>query len=443
MDKIWLVIQREYLTRVQKKSFIIMSILGPVLMAALMIVPIYLAKMSDEVKTVGIVDESGFFTDAFDNTDKIIFHSMRMEIADAKKAYETMNYDMVLYIPEPSYTYPSKIFIYSSKEPGMQVENYIRSSINNDLRTMRLKDAGVGDDVISAMKNKIDLTSISIDELGGEEERSGTLNLILGFVLALSIYFFIFMYGTQVMRGVLEEKTSRIIEVIISSIKPFQLMMGKIIGIAMVGLTQFILWTILTFGIVTAVSTVFMDNPEQIMTSQTSSIMGDQMVQGQNIQVEAAVMNSFVSQIEKFINSVNWVLILGAFLFYFLGGYLLYAALFAAVGSAVDAEADTQQFLIPITVPLILAIMMFKTVLDNPDGALAFWGSIIPLTSPIVMMMRIPFGVPISELILSMVLLIAAFIFFTWISGKIYRVGILMYGKKVNYKELWKWIRHH
>jgi len=245
------------------------------------------------------------------------------------------------------------------------------------------------------------------------------------------------------MRGVIEEKTNRIIEVIISSVKPFELMMGKIVGVALVGLTQFLLWIILTFAIVSSVGFVLIDKPETVMTAQSSSIMGEQ---SQSVAVsntpQTAGMDSFVEQIDKFINSVNWGLIIGSFIFYFLGGYLLYASLFAAIGSAVDAEADTQQFMMPVTIPLILGIVMMQTVLQNPDGSVAFWGSIIPLTSPIIMMMRIPFGVPISELLLSAVLLILAFIFFTWLSGKIYRIGILMYGKKVTYKELWKWIRH-
>ncbi|MCK5846286.1 MAG: ABC transporter permease [Bacteroidales bacterium] len=439
MNKIWLVIQREYLTRVQKKSFIIMSILGPVLMAALMIVPVYLAKMSDEVKVVGIVDESGFFTEAFDNSDKIKFETMRMDINSAKEAYETMNYDMVLYIPEPSYTYPTRIFIYSNKEPGMLVENYVRSSINNDLRTMRLKDAGVSNDVISAMKNKIDLKSISIDEQGLEEERSGTLNLILGFVLALSIYFFIFMYGTQVMRGVLEEKTSRIIEVIISSIKPFQLMMGKIIGIAFVGLTQLLIWVILTAGIVTGVQSTFSTELDEIEKYQSQKT--GQMIDPSD-KVEVTKDYGKTAEFVSAILSIDFKVIIGSFLFYFLFGYLLYGALFAAVGSAVDNETDTQQFIMPITVPLIISIITIQSIANNPDGPLAFWFSMIPLTSPISMMVRIPYGVPYWELALSMFILILTFVLFTWFAGKIYRVGILMYGKKPSYKEIWKWIKY-
>ncbi len=439
MNKIWLVIQREYLTRVQKKSFIIMTILGPILMAALMIVPAYLAKVSDEVKTIGIVDDSGFFTEAFEDNDKFVFKPMHMDIAKAKTTYEDINYDMVLYIPAPAYTYPSKIIIYSSKEPGMSVESYIKNSINNDLRTMRLKDAGVSNDVISAMKDKINLTSIKIDEEGAEEERAGMLNLILGFALSIAIYFFIFMYGTHVMRGVLEEKTSRIIEVIISSIKPFQLMMGKIIGIAFVGLTQLLLWVVLTAAIVGGVQSVFSDELSQVEKYQAEQT-GQMLDPSNDVEVEKNYDKT--AEILSSVLNLDYKVILGSFAFYFLFGYLVYGALFAAVGSAVDNETDTQQFIMPITVPLIISMVTIQMVANNPDGALSFWLSIIPLTSPITMMVRIPYGVPAWELALSMALLVATFVLFTWFAGKIYRVGILMYGKKPSYKEIWKWIKY-
>ena len=473
MSKIGIIIKREYLTRVVKKSFIVMTIIGPILMAGLMIGPAYLAKMDEEAdKVVLVIDQTEAFSTYKINASYLTNHRLKkdsvaldsskvrirrlpdtkslkfkfldkdLDLKDGKSMLEDEQYYALLYIPRNLVSQPV-LELYSKKESTRSITSYVELILEKEIQNEKLKIKGVDPMILETSKTELEIITKVIQDNGEEKDSFSAVTMVLGLAGGFMIYMFIFMYGQQVMRGVIEEKTNRIIEVIISSVKPFELMMGKIIGVAMVGLTQFLLWIILTFAIVTAVSTVFMDKPEQIMTSQTSSIMGAQTMTGQDMQVKAAAMDSFVSQIDKFINSVNWVLIIGAFLFYFLGGYLLYAALFAAVGSAVDAEADTQQFLIPITVPLILAIMMFKTVLDNPDGALAFWGSIIPLTSPIIMMMRIPFGVPISELILSMVLLIAAFIFFTWLSGKIYRVGILMYGKKVNYKELWKWIRHH
>jgi len=248
--------------------------------------------------------------------------------------------------------------------------------------------------------------------------------MIIGSISGILIYIFIFMYGTMVMRGVIEEKTNRIIEVIISSIKPFQLMMGKIIGVAMVGLTQFILWIILTMILLSVAELFFMD--------------ANSITNGLNNQ-EKSLM---ITEITNLTNNINLIQILFSFLFYFLAGYLLYSSLFAAVGSAVDAEADTQQFILPVTIPLILAFILIQPIMDNPDGNLSFWMSIIPFTSPIVMMVRLPFGVPIWEILLSMFILIITFILTTWIAAKIYRVGILMYGKKATYKELLKWISY-
>lgn len=439
MNKIWLIIQREYLSRVRKKSFIIMTILGPIIMAAIMIVPAILATIGDETKKVGIVDESGFFTEAFNNTTNIEFETLHLDIDAAKRDYEKLGYNMVLYIPKPAYTYPTKIFIYSNKEPGMNVEQYVQKSINNDLRTMRLKDAGVSDDVISAMKNNINVSSIKITETGGEEQRAGMLYFVIGMVLSISIYFFIFLYGTQVMRGVIEEKTNRIVEVIISSLKPFQLMMGKIIGIALVGLTQFILWVFLTTAIVTGAKMAFSNELQQIEKYQMQKT--GQVIDPSN-KVEVNKDFEKTAVVFEAIKSINFTVILLSFLFYFLFGYLIYAALFAAIGASVDNDVDTQQFVLPITVPLIIGIATVQTVVNNPDGPIAFWLSMIPLTSPISMMARIPFGVPYWQMALSMLLLVGGFVLLTWLAGKIYRVGILMYGKKPTYKELVKWIKY-
>jgi len=404
-----------------------------------MIVPAVLSTIGDESKKVGIVDESGFFVDAFKNTTNIEFETLHLEIDAAKRDYEKLGYNMVLYIPKPAYTYPSKIFIYSNKEPGMNVEQYVQNSINNDLRTMRLKDAGVSDEVISAMKNNINVSSIKITETGGEEKRAGMLYFIIGMVLSISIYFFIFLYGTQVMRGVIEEKTNRIVEVIISSLKPFQLMMGKIIGIAMVGLTQFILWVFLTTVIVTGAKMAFSNELQQIEKYQMQKT--GQVIDPSN-QVEVNKDFEKTAVVFEAIKSINFTVILLSFLFYFLFGYLIYAALFAAIGASVDNDVDTQQFVLPITVPLIIGIATVQTVVNNPDGPIAFWLSMIPLTSPISMMARIPFGVPYWQMALSMLLLVGGFVLFTWLAGKIYRVGILMYGKKPTYKELVKWIKY-
>jgi ABC-2 type transport system permease protein len=244
----------------------------------------------------------------------------------------------------------------------------------------------------------------------------------IGFICGILIYMFIFMYGTMVMRGVIEEKTSRIVEVIISSVKPFQLMMGKILGVALVGLTQFALWILLTIAIASVAELMFMDSSS--MTTELDSTQ----------------QSILLSELSNLTGGINLIQIFLSFIFYFLAGYLMYSALFAAVGSAVDAEADTQQFVLPITIPLILAFILIQPIMENPEGPLAFWMSIIPFTSPVIMMVRLPFGVATWEIALSMVVLIFSFILTTYLAGKIYRTGILMYGKKTSYKELWKWL---
>ncbi len=266
--------------------------------------------------------------------------------------------------------------------------------------------------------------------------------MFIGFVGAILIYIFIFLYGVQVMRGVIEEKTNRIVEVIISSVRPFQLMMGKIVGIALVGLTQFLLWTILTFTIYTITYTVFLGKVDNKI-EQIEKIKQSQLEKGPfNAPEEIKKMDSSeVIQIMRGLKQIDFVALFLCFVFYFIAGYLLYGALFAAIGSAVDNEADTQQFMLPVTVPLILSFIVAQSIMQNPEGALSFWFSVIPFTSPVVMMVRLPLGVPIWQLATSMLLLAAGFIATTWLAGKIYRTGILMYGKKITYSEILKWLR--
>jgi ABC-2 type transport system permease protein len=319
--------------------------------------------------------------------------------------------------------------------------NYINNTIGNVIERDRIRikyDVKISE--LKALKPEIDVLTISLDESGVEEESFAMLNMIIGFSGAILIYVFIFLYGVQVMRGVIEEKTNRIIEVIISSVKPFQLMLGKILGIALVGLTQFLLWVMLTSVIVGTAQAFLTDSSKKIMTEQQRMEAfipedADQAPVGRDPE-------NIMAELNQNLELVNFPLLFFCFVFYFLGGYLLYGALFAAIGSAVDSEADTQQFMFPITVPLILAFVLAQSVIANPDGALAFWFSIIPLTSPIIMMVRIPFGVHYTEVLLSMGLLIATFVAFTWMAGRIYRTGILMYGKKTSYRELWKWLRY-
>jgi ABC-2 type transport system permease protein len=455
MNKIFLIIRREYLTRVRKRSFVIMTILGPLLMAATFVVPIYLATRTTETKTVAVIDETGIFFEKFKDSDNLHFRYLVSDIGSAKAGFAKSGDDALLYIPKSDVILPSNALIYSGNSVSINVLSYIRNVMNRQVEELklqaRLKEYQTDkaqpipvDDILRSIKTSIDINTLKIGEDGKESKSYTELNMILGMFAGILIYFFIFMFGAQVMRGVIEEKTSRIVEVIVSSVKPFQLMMGKIVGVGMVGLTQFLLWVILTFGIVTVVTTT-------ITGGQKGSPAAEQLIKQQQALApegtteaikQASGQGNELAEVMDAINSVNFPVMIGSFIFFFLVGYLMYGALFAAIGGAVDSEADTQQFMLPITIPLILAIVMAQFIIREPDGPVSFWLSIFPLTSPVIMMIRIPFGVPYWEVALSMTLLLLGFLATTWLAGRIYRTGILMYGKKVNYRELWKWVRY-
>lgn len=453
MHKIALIIQREYMTRVKKRSFLVMTVLGPLLMAAIVVVPIYIATLSSETKTVAVVDDSGLFKGKFKESDNVRFHYLDNDITSAKEHFEKSGDYALLYIPRTELSLPTNAVIYSGREVNINVKSYIRNVMSKRIEEVkldaRLRDLPLPpdkqittDDLLKSIKSSVDITTIKIGEKGKEQKSYPEVSMFLGFFSGIMIYFFIFMFGVQVMRGIIEEKTSRIVEVIISSVKPFELMMGKIIGVALVGLTQFLLWVVLTFGIVTIATQTFAPNsqkqsPEQILSKNYPGVEP-----GKTADLNAVEKNSQVNEVLDAIHSIDFPVMIGSFIFYFLFGYLLYSALFAAVGSAVDSESDNQQFMLPITIPLIFALIMAQYAMQNPDGPWSFWLSIIPLTSPIIMMIRIPFGVPYFDLILSMVLLVLGFLGTTWLAAKIYRTGILMYGKKVTYGELGKWLRY-
>lgn len=444
MNKILIIIRREYLSRVRKRSFIIMTILGPLLMAAIMIVPIYIAQMSDEVKTVAVVDEEGIFYKRFTDTDNIKFIYLNEDKDQVLDSMDQRGYYCVLYLPDEFLSKTSTgVLYYSKTQPSISVKSYIETSLKKEVEASKLKLQGIDQDVLDKIKTDISLTLYKSTGKGLTEKGSTEVSTVLGLFAGIMIYMFIFLFGTQVLRGVIEEKTSRIIEVIVSSVKPFQLMMGKIIGIALVGLTQFLLWVLLTFSIVAIAQSAFPDTFK--FNKSTNPPIGTNKVatelQAQQINTEQ-YKNQQTHDLLESISSINFGVMIIAFCFYFLFGYLLYAALFAAVGAAVDSEADSQQFMLPITIPIIFAIVMSQFVINNPNGPIAFWLSIIPFTSPIIMMIRLPFGVPIFDQLLSYSLLILGFLFCTWFAGKIYRVGILMYGKKPSYSELWKWMKY-
>ena len=419
MRKIWLIIKREYLVRVRKKAFIVMTIVGPLLMAALMIVPTYLANETQELRTIAIEEDGFEFTNQIEDTDFLHFSKIPTEEATLlKNDFSESNYYALLYITEDNFT------LYSNQQISLNVSKAIENQLEQIIEHQKLKAAGIDLTILSEAQSTIHITTKIITEDGSTTNSKAEASMGIGFICGILIYMFIFMYGTMVMRGVIEEKTSRIVEVIISSVKPFQLMMGKILGVALVGLTQFALWILLTIAIASVAELMFMD-----ASSMTTELNSTQQ-------------SILLSELSNLTGGINLMQIFVSFIFYFLAGYLMYSSLFAAVGSAVDAEADTQQFVLPITIPLILAFILIQPIMENPDGPLAFWMSIIPFTSPVIMMVRLPFGVATWELALSMSVLILSFVLTTYLAGKIYRTGILMYGKKTSYKELWKWLSY-
>jgi ABC-2 type transport system permease protein len=460
MNKTGLIIKREYITRVRKKSFIIMTIIGPVLFAALIILPGWLAQVEDkEVKEIAVVecdvngqpvpDSLQFFRDVIPDKANMKFTYLNnARLQDVLKAFDATSYDGVLFLPQSliSAGREGSVEFYYRKPPSLGMEVHISKSIENFLFNNKLIVKNVPAEVIQSLETKINLTRINWKNWPSKQEDVTDIKRALGYVGGFLIYIFIFMFGSQVMRGILEEKTSRIVEVIISSVKPFQLMMGKIIGVGLIGLTQFIAWMILTFAITAFVQQVFLPKPTTITTQQAAptNIM-DQSPAGNQIAVTSEKRHEAALMLDgalKQLGQINIFLVIGAFIFYFLGGYVLYGSLFAAIGAAVDNETDTQQFMFPITIPLVIGLFVMINSFINPSGKLAVWFSIIPLTSPIVMMARIPFEVPVSQLLASAILLILTFLGTTWLAAKIYRTGILMYGKKITYGELWKWIRY-
>ncbi len=444
MNKTLIIIRREYLTRIRKRSFIVMTLLGPLLFAAMLVLPMWFATMeAEDVKQIAVIDSSQLFIKKIPETAKFKFtYATDVKLEDFKKNLAQTEYFGILYIPPYIAYTPRGVEFYSHKQPPANLTMHIANAIEKEIETDKLKAHHIEnlDDILKSVKTHIDIRTFKLSESGTEKESHSFLNMGVAYASALLIYMFIFLFGSQVMRGVIEEKTSRIVEVIVSSVKPFQLLMGKVVGVALVGLTQFLAWIVLTLVLVVLAQNIFLPDLTKEALQQANSVQVIGSLAGDSVQYSATTEKA--REMLNMIQSINFGVLIGSFLFFFVGGYLLYGSLFAAIGSAVDTDADTQQFMLPITIPLSIAIMVMITAMQNPDGSLAFWFSIIPLTSPVVMMARIPFGVPYGELALSMVLLILAFMGAIWLSAKIYRTGILIYGKKMTYRELWKWLTY-
>ncbi len=436
MNKIGLIIKREYMTRVRKRSFIILTFLGPILMAAIYIIPIMLAlNSSNENMRIAVVDESHWFEDRFTGTKEHTFVNMSNQPIDSvKELVKSGIFDMAVYVPPTQLNIPSNAVVYSIRQVPMEVENYISNVMKKEIEDQKLMAKGVDPEIVSAVKTDVNLQIMRMDDKGNEKETFTKVQFALGIGLSLLVYMFIIFFGGQVMQGVSEEKTNRIIEVIISSVKPFQLMMGKIIGVSLVALTQFVLWILLTGALYLGFSAFMGLSSPEILSSGT--------VMSQQISSNDIMNNEAVQNIIQIAHSIDFGTIIGCFLIFFILGYLLYATLYAAIGSLVDNNTDSQQFTLPVTVPLIVAIISSFYIVNNPDSSLSVWLSMIPFTSPISMMVRIPFGVPIWQIVLSVVILAGTFVAMTWFAAKIYRTGILMYGKKLSYKEIFKWLKY-
>ena len=450
MNKISVIIRREYLTRVRKKSFIIMTLLAPLLMAALIVVPTLIMMNDDkDFKKIAVIEDgSDLFKNVIPDTKDVDYvYLENTSVNDLKTNFEQAGYYGILWISPELINTPNAIQLISKKQPPIGLLDHISSSLEKEIERQKLLAYNIQnlDDILKDIRTRVSVQTIRIDDSGGTVQTSTGIAMALAYIGGFLMYMLVFMFGAQVMRGVIEEKTSRVVEVIVSSVKPVQLMMGKIIGIALVGLTQFLIWVVLTGGMVTVVKTVVLKDknitevaqgiPQNIMTENQESIPAVQtedMSQG---------LQEFTRLFENAMNQ-DWLLIILSFIFYFLTGYLLYASVFAAIGSAVDNETETQQFMLPVTIPIILGLMVAMGTMQNPESSMAFWFSIIPFTSPIVMMARIPFGVPYWQIAVSMALMIITFIGFVWMAAKIYRTGILMYGKKSSWKEIWKWLRY-
>lgn len=435
MNHLPLIIKREYLNKVRNKSFIIMTFLSPLIFVAIFALVGYLSSVNnDDVRKINILDESGLFSTNFKNTDTQQYHFVtNITLDQAKAESEKPGTYGLLHIPQVTNIadLAKNTTFYSEKSPSIGVLNKIERTIEDEVNTIRLREANIDASKIEQLQVDVTTRQESFD--GEETTEVGSIaKLIFGGAAGYLLFMFIIIYGNMIMRSVIEEKTSRIIEVIISSVKPIKLLLGKIIGTSLAGVTQFVAWVILIGVLTTVVSIVFGIDPGAAQQQQQEMI-------AQNMGAKQDMMMQVISAYQS-LPLFNLVIM---FLLFFIGGYLLYASLYAAIGAAVDSETDTQQFMMPILMPLILAVYVgFFTVIENPHGTVSQVFSYIPFTSPVVMLMRIPFGVPIWQQILSVLILFATFIGIVWFAAKIYRVGILMYGKKASYKEIAKWLKY-
>lgn len=438
MSNVLIIIQREFNERVRKKSFIITTLLMPVLMIGLMAAPALIMQFSrGEEKQIAVIDESGLVAPRLENGDELKFETTDLSTEEARKSL-TDKFG-VLYIGGDILTNPNNVKLYVNSSSSLTVENNITGQIEDILEAEKLKSYNIENlsEILREVKTSVGMQTFRNDESQEEEAhaKSSVIATAVGFVLGMILYMFLLIYGSMVMQSVIEEKNSRVLEVMVSSVRPFELMMGKILGVASVAVVQVLIWGVLICGIGALVMPHLV--PADVMASAQA------MQQGIPAAASTVDMNPEMLQALAAVTDFGYIALIFVYLLLFVfGGYLFYSAMFAAVGSAVDSIQDAQQLQTPITIPIILALLVMMSVMNDPNSQVAFWFSMIPFTSPVVMMARIPYGIPVWEVVLSLVVLYASFGAMVWFAAKIYRVGIFMYGKKPSFKELYKWMRY-
>lgn len=463
IKKMWIVIQREYLNKVRKKSFLLITFLAPVFFAAIAILPsLIMMGAKEEAKTVGVVDRSGIVTPYLTDNDVTVFKDLgtELDVESAKSDLSTLDIDVLLSISElDPEALTVKADCYSEKPLGMDTGSMIEGMINDAVEDYRIESYGIDNlkEIMADVKSDVSLKTYTVNAEGEATISESGIYMALSMILGMAIYMFIALFSGMVMSSVIEEKSSRVVEVLMSSVKATELMFGKIIGVALVALTQFLLWILLTFVLLGIAIGIFgKDKLAGLMGEDPTTEMVADMAPGVNMgstidlqaltaQADTTAVSagepSSMEVLKSTIGQINIGQLLLAFVIFFIFGYLLYASLFAAIGSAVENEGDSSQLQLPITIPLLIAFFIAIYAFKAPDSSLVFWGSMIPFTSPIVMLARIPFGVATWEIVLSIALLVATFIACAWASAKVYKVGILMYGKKSTFKDLWKWLK--
>ena len=449
MNKTCIIIGREFSTRVRKKSFLVVTLVVPILMAFFYAFLMWILLKDDtQERKIAVVNHSAIEA-PFHQINNTTFETIDTEVteASAPEFLAAHDYYAVIRLSADVMGQP-EVPVYSFSQVPMDLKNEIALQLQNKIESIK-RDSVIAQTQIPDLEEKLAATHTPVhirtlkvsEETGEAKESSSEIASILGLAAGMVIYFFVFMYASQVMKGVIEEKTNRIIEVLVSSVKPFQFLLGKIIGVAAVGLVQFLIWVAFGLLLIVGMQAAFLPELDMEALRSAGNMAGDLTAIAGTEQLNAEQL-AVIRNIAMTIDPAFILKFLASFLFYFIGGYLLYASLFAAIGAAVDNETDSQQFLTPLSIVLVVGLYIGFTAMKSPESPLVFWSSLIPFTSPIVMLVRLPFGVPAWELITSMGLLVAFFIFFTWLSGRIYRVGILMYGKKVTWKELYKWLKY-